>query len=58
MHARRSVNDYHYVLSDFLFRVVTFLQANTSVTQDHEELGPDGSSVQDKLFRFNSFPTR
>ena len=31
MHARRSVNDYHYVLSDFLFDVVTFLQVIASV---------------------------
>ena len=32
MHARRLVNDCYYVLSDFLFGVVTFSQANTSVT--------------------------
>ena len=31
MRARRSANDYYYVLSDFLFDAVTFLQANTSV---------------------------
>ena len=46
------------VLSDVFFGIVTFLQANTSVTQDHEELGPDGSIVQDKLLKLNSFPTR
>ena len=31
MHARQSVNDYYYVLSDFLFDVIAFLQANASV---------------------------
>ena len=31
LYAGRSVNDYYYVRSDFLFDVVTFLQANTSV---------------------------
>ena len=51
----RSVNDYYYVLSDFLVHgVVTFLQANTSVAQ----AWPDGSSVQDKLLKFNSSPAR
>ena len=45
--------------SDQILRKVCYERGKDAAsTEQFEELGPDGSSVQDKLLKFNSVPTR